>query len=668
MSFLILSSDTSRPVPVAMPTLYDPVPGNIGLIGDSAILLHLEEPDGVLPADAAGGLANLGTVGTAPTSAESFCGRGRSFGSGQALAAADLVSGSTLELRDVTVQAILSWNLTSQAGLGAPGTIIARGKGGSSSEYVSYALQLQVLDLSGRVGLVSFWWQDSAGAVHLEGAGEFVLPTDTDFFLLTATRRWESTTSVVCRYYVADQLLEEFTSSDGDIAGATAGTTTIGTAYSSGTPGAFLCGVIDELRVVDYEMSADEVRATWQRLSIHQPNGVAMFAGLTPPGSRWARNPDSNIGRMVKIAGELLGLVIARTEELRANWLPDQAYTDFITRWESVCGLVAKPRDSLDTRRARVIAYLSRTRGYSIPALQQAFSGVFDLDVDDVQILQYSNLITDSFDSLNTQRWLIGTSGIWSDAGLGAGSVQVLASSGSDIRWDPTRAPCYIRTPFPNSSLRNSPFGPSAVVAQCKLASITSLAVNSIVGLFLHNRVTNDAIWFGVKNVAGTNAIGYQIFSGLVLGSFVSLLSPAPSLPIWFRVRPQTKQDATANLIFGYSTTGPSSGFTESSVVTTGIVPQWAGLAAMSTDASLAANVQASFDDFLLEAFNGDRPFSWYAFRDPTLSGAADIAGAQQVALTAKPAHTFAAVCQNLSVLCDDARDGLCDRGPLGGL
>jgi hypothetical protein len=651
------------------PVLFDPVPGNIGLLpARSLVLLHFTEPDGVMPSDAMGNLQDLaGEAGAAaPSSVTCWSGPGRAFSSvaGNALIAADVAGRDTLLTREVTVQAIIALTLTDNN----VHTIIQRGvHDGTAGEAISYGLAVQ--QEAGHAGWVDiFWyWEDSAGVIHTEAVGTYQHPGDGQFVLLTATRRWEASNKVVCRYYVADQLLAEITTAHGDIAGGTTGHTTIGGKKAGGAWSQFFNGTIDELKVTGYEMSLEEIRQVWQRLTVHQPAGVEMFQGLAPPGAPWLLNPGNNIDRLVKIAGQSLGLPRAKAEELRAMWLPDGCSLATIARWEKVCGLSPRPRDSLDVRRARVVSYLSRLQGYSIPALQQAFSGPLALAPADVQILEFSNLITDGFTALSTERWRVGADGAWS---IAAGELKVVVNAGSDIRWDPTRSPCYVDTPLAQSGLDPSAHGFQQFVAQVKLSTYwANLPANAIVGLRLRNSRTQNSIWFGVKNVGGVRKLGYHIFADGVLGAFVTLVTPSLDQAYWLRI--STPAGASLNfsgLDFAYSTTGPTTGFTTVNV-TTGIYDvEWAGVGAMCTDAATAANLQATFDDFLLYSGQGNRPFHWYAYRDPGLAGSPDMVGGELLALKMKPAHTYAGAIENKSVLCDDARDGLCDRGPMGAL
>src|SRR6185312_13580046 len=119
-----------------------------------------------------------------------------SFSNGYALDGLDVTPGASLATRDVTLQAILSWDLVAQNAYGQDGTIVARGKGGSSAEYVAYALELHVVNVALQIGELRMWWQDTAGAVHAQPGGQFVLPPPGAFVMVSAVRRWVSSTDV----------------------------------------------------------------------------------------------------------------------------------------------------------------------------------------------------------------------------------------------------------------------------------------------------------------------------------------------------------------------------------------------------------------------------------------------------------------------------------------
>ena len=216
-------------------------------------LLRFREADvSLLPSDDVGNLGDLGvdTGLTLPPVVPAFTGFGRSFGNGAAVDGPDVVPGATLATRDVTVRAILSWDLTGQAALGQPGTIVARGKGTTAAELVSYGVELRVVNAGLRIGELRMWWQDTAGNVKTQLGGQFVAPSSAAFMMVTAVRHWVSSSQVEVRYYVGDQLIGDLVSVDGDIAGGTTGTFCVGVRYTAGAAGRFLVGVIDELQVV----------------------------------------------------------------------------------------------------------------------------------------------------------------------------------------------------------------------------------------------------------------------------------------------------------------------------------------------------------------------------------------------------------------------------------
>ena len=246
---------------------------------DPAILIRFDEPaDAVLPSDEAGGLEDLNIEDgetTLPVVVEAFSGFGRAFVPGDltGLRAVDKAAGSTLLNRNVTVQVLLSWDLDAQEIAGEPGAIITRGIDGTASERWAYGLELRVVNLDARAGELRWIWQTVAGAVATQIGGQFKAPT-SGFLMLTATRRWITSTEVELCYYAGAQLLARLTSTDGDIGGGTTGTTSVGTRRTGATWGNYLAGVIDEIRVLEEAMVHEEIAATWERIAVLQPRAV----------------------------------------------------------------------------------------------------------------------------------------------------------------------------------------------------------------------------------------------------------------------------------------------------------------------------------------------------------------------------------------------------------
>jgi len=129
-------------------------PGGLGLVDRSAkLLIRFDELEtATRPQDETGVCEDFDVISTPvatvmPIKAISALGRGRTFNAAtMGLGARDLDPGATLLTRDATVQVVMSWDAAAQNAAGIPGTIISRGVGGSSAEFVSYGLRLDVVD------------------------------------------------------------------------------------------------------------------------------------------------------------------------------------------------------------------------------------------------------------------------------------------------------------------------------------------------------------------------------------------------------------------------------------------------------------------------------------------------------------------------------------------
>lgn len=625
------------------------------------VLLHLDEPFGVLPSDAMGNLGDLmpDTGNAEPAEVSTFTGRGRVFSQFLAtgLIAEDESDLGTLLQRDVTVQAILALNLATMA----PGAaaMLARGvNDGSPSE--RYSLGLELEQTSAGIVEVRFFHTDSSDTIRVLPGGVFASPGDGKFFLLTATRRWEASDRVVVRYYVNDEMIAELVTVYGDIAGGTTGRTTIGGRKQGGLWQSYFHGTIDELSILDYEMSAEELReGVYRRLTDHQPGGVDTFAGLSPKGLDWYRDPGNNYGRRVKTMGQALGGAVAAIEELRELWLPDKATLDNIGEWEELLGASPRARESLDKRRARLMALGRRRRGFSLPAIREALAEPLDMATSQIEILEFSNEVRDDFQTLDTTKWLPGTIGTWS---IVSSALHAHVNAATDIRWDTQRHAVQQRMPLDTGG------GPIYVSAQI---STSTIPINGAAGILLENRIAGDALWFGVhKDAVGTVYLGWRVIVGGVIGAFQPLLASPGAAPYWLRISNLDVGGgfggATGPFDLSYSMVGPSLGFTTVQVDTSVVDVGWAGVSLWALTAAPATAFDVDFDDFLVYCPEGSRPFYWYAYADPAHGAVSDLALATFVSRKVRPAHAYAAATKSLNVMPDDPIDGLTDRGPLG--
>lgn len=641
---------------VAAPILSTTVAGNLGLLDDAetVMLFDFAEVDGVPPSDRAGTLEDLteADAGLPPSSSTAWAQPiSRTFTSPYAYAAADRAGADSLLTRDVTIQTVVA--LVKQPT--GRSTVIARGEDGSASEYACYGLEL--ITGAGTAFKARMFWQSTAGVEHVDAGAEFTAPVDS-FFLLTATRRWVSPTSVVCRYYVGDQMLAEVASAAGDIGGGTTGTTSIGARKVGGVWGGWLDGWLDELKVTGHEMCLEEIRATWRRLAVHQPAGDDLMRDLTPPGAPIARDPSTRIQRLLRFVGQGLGLAESRLEQLE-DVLPDRAYGVHLERWERICTLAPGPLDSLDTRRARLLAHLRR-KGWTAANLKDALLELLDLAAVDIEILNFSNTFTDAFASIRAERWTAdpGASTVgWSVTG---GAARVQASATNDIRWT-----AAVR----NAPTMLMPVHRSATAYHAAKATLTALPSDGEAGLYLAHGYTGAHLFFGVRNNGGTYEVVYQRFRGSEAADATPVVVATTSNTAhWFRLRATAgaflgSADAPYNL--EWSTDGVT--FTVVSALVWASGWGWLGFYARGADSSLAGALDVRFSEFLARTPRGRRPFCVYAYRDPGLPGDPDMKGGRDLLRRFRHAYVHSSAITSKSVLCDNTASG-CDAGPMGGI
>lgn len=275
------------------------------------------------------------------------------------------------------------------------GTIYARGKATAAAEYLGAGVELRVANAALGVGELRWLWQDTAGALHRQAGGYFA--PDGNYIMLTATRRWVSSTKVVLRYFLGDRMLAEVESFDGSIGGGTTGTTIVGARFDGTKYVDFLDGVIDELRVVDYELAPEEIAATWARITKYQPRGYELLKQMHPPGFPISGDPSSRVQRETNMWGQSLGFAAAQGENLR-NLLPDRAFGKPLEEWETTMEVSPKTLDDLDTRRGRVLGRLRQRAGVSIPGVKEALKGLIGTSPDNLEILAFSQEMIEQYD------------------------------------------------------------------------------------------------------------------------------------------------------------------------------------------------------------------------------------------------------------------------------
>lgn len=628
----------------------------------NVLLLRFDETaDVVRPQDAMENLGDLDIEAglVMPTIVDAALGRGRRFvaAGGRGYRAQDVVPGATLLTRDMSIQVMLNWQIAAQAAYGSPGTIYAHGKGTAAAEYCSGALELRVVNAAAGIGEARWLWHDIAGALKTQIGGHFIASA-SDFMLLTATRRWVDTNTVILRYYLGDILVLEVPSVDGSIGGGTTGTTSIGTRWTGAAWDRFFDGTIDELRVVDYELTFEEIRATWRRITLHQPRGYDLLRDLHDPGFPISGDPDSRVQRETRMIGNALGYAVGQAENVRDNVLPDTAYGDVLQSWEQITAQAPKGGDSVDTRRARVVARMKQRAGISVPGVLEALRELADTDVANLQILAFSQDTVEDYGAagLNTLRWLYDPPAQWT---IAANALRV--QNAASITFDGATRDWYVA---------RMPVGGNCAGAHILAKFVpTTLAANAEVGVFFGDRAAGNFILLGYRNNAGTFQIITESFTSWASQGVTVRATLGGLVTAWLHlfVEPPTSGfGPNVKVTAAFATAAEAGPYTSTSGIDSGFAKaQWAGLYARTVGG--AANIDVAIDDTKVRQAASDRPFHLYVYRDPALSGQPDVVGANLILRGLRQAHTEAAFITAKIALCDDPNT-TCDSTPLGGI
>lgn len=641
----------------------------------AVVFLALDEiEDEVLPSDELGALGDLAPLAgsTLPVVVDAWAGRGRAFTAATGLAAADAVVGGSLLTRDVTIQAILNWDFDAQAG--SLGTICARGRGGSASEYVAYALELRVVNAALRIGEVRWWWQDLVGNVETATGGQFVAPT-SGFFLLTATRRWVSSTSVEMAYYVGDRKIGDAASTVGQIGGGVSGTFTLGLATVLGSDTNRLIGVIDQLMIFDEELSPEQIEATWKRLILYQPRGYAAINELMPDGWPLSDDPGSRWQRLQRVVGHALGFATAQAENQRANALPNRAYGPVLEDWEKTTGQTLRPGLGRPQRQRRVLAKLRQRAqgteggaGVSVPAITTLLSELLDCGAAQLEVLGFSPTVRDNFPytggaDIRPQRWQTRGAGWTVPVGGGlrfSDSAITIPYDGTTHNW---------RTTI--TSMQNK--GRACHILAKML--ITDLSGSGEAGLVFLDKVTNHTLLLGLQKNGSNWRIVVESFIGGVSQGLDVVHSFGASMPntLWLWLSQQDPGgggpnfetlEEEASYQLAWSTTSETSGYSIDSGLLHPAKFTWSGVYMRSTTAS---NFFIRFETIVTRNPFSERGNTFYIYRDPNLPGEPDIVAAHHLIQSVKQAHTRGTVITTKDLRCNENGSG-CNQGPMGAL
>jgi len=644
-------------------------PGALGLVDRSAVMLiRFDEVDAATrPQDETGVCEDFDVVSTPvatvmPLQAAASLGRGRLFnGATMGLSAVDKDPGATLLTRDMSIQVAMSWDAAAQDAAGTPGTIVSRGLGGSSAERVCYGLRFDVVDAATYTGLIRWYWQDVAGVEKLQDGAEVAMPPG-QYTLLTATRRWVSPTEVELHYYVGDQLIGSVTSADGSIGGGTTGTLQLGCRTSGGVNGAFLAGTLDELMLLDRELCAEEVEATWLRITLYQPRGVQLFRESIDEDFPVSDVAASDVQLDIRMTGHGLGFAAAQAENLRANFIPQRAYGSTLEQWEEAVRVTPKPSpaaQSIQDRRARVLSRLRQRQGISIPGLKESLRDLVDCDVDDLEFIAYDNTVTDNFTTVDPILWDMSPTGC---ATANAGKARMAPGAGDYTlsnalqNWRTMARP--VSQPVNVDEIGGIPQGGEVVTGKIVF---TTPQNNVEVGVWTGNKALNNFMLLGLKQDGVFKVVAENFISGMSQGLVTEEVLGANPAAIWLRLR---QDPDTGGWIPSWSVTSGTAGFTVAATIDQPAKVHWAGFYLRGV---AGAGPVVDFDEFVLWTPSGTRPFNAYVFRDPGLGGQPDLVASHSVIAEIRHAFTHATIITSRALLCDNPDSG-CDRGPMGAL
>lgn len=635
---------------------FDP-PGGIGLPADDAlVLLRLHGFDAaVAPQDSAGSLGDLlpPTGTSAPVVVDAALGKGRQFASSfpNALAAQDLVPGASLATRDCTIQVVLSWNMLAQDD--HSGTIVVRGRGDSSSERICYGLQLDVIDAPSFTGKVSWFWQTAAGAPVAPTGANFTLASGS-FTMLTATRRWVSPSEVVLRYYIGDVLLGEVTGVSGDIGGATTGSLVLGASFESGVADNFLCGVLDEMLVLDRELTLEEIEATWKRITLYQPLGYQLLKEMHDPGFPLPTRQDSDVQMDLRMTGNALGYAASLAERVRTDLLPQRAYGQTLLDWEETLRTTPAPNEGIDARRARVLARMRQRRGCSINGIKDILPSLLGgASVDQLEFIAFSNQIDDAFATLDPLRWDTAPSTAAISIVSGAASFQ--PGAGNFFMDGATWPPTWV-------TMRQTVGGDGKQAHALVKLAFTTPQGNAEAGIYFENAITRDYLLLGLRDVGGSfRVFTQQIIGGVASAAVQQAIIGANPAAIWLHLY-QTTTDGTWQA--AWSTTSRTTGYSVSGNITHPTLAHWSGCYVRGISA-LGAGPRADFDDHTLRMPFSGRPFSAYVLLDRALGFTPDVAGARSVISAIKHGFVDGGFVTNPVMLAGDPDSGagVCPTG-----
>lgn len=631
-----------------------------------------ETEDELLPSDSRGSLEDLNADGVTnsrpPVVVGGVTGYSRLFDGATptGLEVQDLGDNVRLD-RSMTVQALVRLDLDAQDAAAVPGSVVSYGFRDAAGGELQFLLELESVSTITRETRIKMRWEDSVGVLEGTNVGAtFFLPASgaqDAVLLFTASRRWISDTEVIVSYYVNDQLIGTDTSLVGDIGtGVTGARMLVGvrgdgaSAYEN-----YLEGQIEAMALFARTMSAEEIRQTYNAVSLHGADGYSIVKASLPEDV-YSTDEDSVIQLELFVEGQVFGVTLSKIAEFREDLLPDRAWST-LEDWEEMTGLPPKAADSIEVRRNRILSFLRAVQGYTVQNVKDALEATFDLDESDIEIVEYSHFQTDGFATVIDPFWqeiaLSGTLAIVAGELVITSPTPAPAGERFWLNQTATTGPPYVKTSI-DGDARDADQSISAE-ASVLITAHTFAAVDEVIsGYAFIDQTLNRVTFIGLYDGGG----GIEIASMTVedgVQSAVATHGLPPALPFFLNVK------FTGGTSYEISTAlaADRTILTAVATIVGTPIPAMLALGVFGTSGGGTAN-DITLDDFQLYTRLGLRVFNWYAFRDPILPGDEDIPGANAVVKKIKPAHTHAAAVSTKAIEWDSP-DSLFDDGPLEG-
>jgi hypothetical protein len=616
---------------------------------------NLNEPTGVPLSDRAGGLNDTVVVyGTEPASVSTTLGRGRRFTGTNGFRMTEKLVDSNHLTRTMAVEAVVDPDTMVN---GDNCAILWRGSDDATAS--GPWLWGMHLWLTGGVYYLGLTWKDNVGNLA-SGFLNFVKPSGS--FHVACVRRWISTSVVYVDGYVNGEKIGTIGPvAYGTIEGTSGASafTSIGYRLNSGIPEWGFKGIIEEVRLWNREISAEEIRQSYRRLFVYPTWGGELVSAVQPPGQSFTKNPTSVVRRVLAVEGDALSTAWGKLAELREDFLPDRA-TATLQRWEELTRQFPMATDFIADRRRRVASFLKKVHGYQVSEIKTALADILALTTAQIEVMENVNRWIELFDqaTLPNGRWRADPySGTitWDTAN---NRVTVQANAAVDSRWGgtPGRLAPWVRS------------GVAACEGAEIIAELRAYAVpatTDFAGLYVENWATNSAFMFGVGRDGG--GLKFQrrtiVAGGTPTTVTYATVPPVSGTTFWLRMQFTTELDVTVS----YSTTGPTGPWTDLATGIAAPIPsfQFAGIVATSDAASPGSAVNAVCYGFRTWCPRSTTPYQWFVYRDPGLGGTPDLGAAQRITNSMRPAHTDGRVCQSKIFLAGTATC-LAGRDPVG--